>query len=411
MERKYAPVEKSKRIAVIDVLRGFAIFGILMVNIHLMYKPMLSTLLRSEIESTALNTALEAVVRFFFEGKFYLIFSFLFGYGFWIFMNKSVEGGKSIVLVFCRRLFFLLLFGIGHVVFLWAGDILVFYALFGFMLLLFRKSSNKKVIIWSIVFMVIPTILAALAVLFTWMGNQVPEVREMIAQSAEQNTLRFRSLYQEAVAAYSSGSFSEIISSRLMEYKALLPSIMFFYPIVVAAFLIGMLFARKRLLKDYMANKKFFVKSFWWGLSIGVPSNILLVVAVSNNNYQHPDIWMLLNVVMMLVGGLSLGMFYVSTIVLLFIKGKGAILENVFAPVGRMALTNYLSHSLISAFLFHSYGLGLYAKIEVWQGVLIAVAIFTGQIYFSRWWLKHYLFGPLEWLWRSLTYLKWQQIR
>lgn len=382
-----------------------------MVNIHLMYKPMLNAIMKPDIGSSVFNIGLESLLKFLFEGKFYIIFSFLFGYSFWLFLNKSVEDGKNILPFFRRRLFFLVLFGIGHVVFLWAGDILVFYALFGFLLLLFRKSSNKKVIRWAVAFLMIPTVLTALSVFFMWMGSQVPEANEAIVESTEQNFLALTSLYDKAVVVYANGTYADIISIRLAEYNAILPSVFFFYPVVLAVFLIGMLFARKNLLKEYKANKKFFVKSFWWGLGIGIPANALYLISFHNINYQLPDLWMLLNTSMMLVGGASLGLFYVSTIALLFIKGRTSIIENIFAPVGRMALTNYLIHSVIGAFLFHSYGFGLYAKIEVWQGILIAIMIFIGQVYFSGWWLKNYLFGPFEWLWRSLTYLKWQQMK
>ncbi len=408
MKTNYTPTQKNERQIIVDVLRGFAIFGILMVNMHLMYQPMLHVMMKPNLDSSTLNTALAALVRFLFEGKFYIIFSFLFGYGFWLFLNKTVEEGKSILPFFRRRMFFLLLFGIAHVVFLWAGDILVYYALFGFLLLLFRKSSNKKVIRWAIAFMVLPTFLTAISVFFMWMGSQVPEAKQVMEEQAGQNFVVLKSLYERAIVVYSKGSFFDIISIRLAEYKTMLPAAFFFYPVVLAMFLIGILFARKNLFKEYKSNKAFFVKSFWWGLAIGIPANSLFLVSYYNIDYQLPNIWMLLNTSMMLIGGASLGLFYVSAITLLFIKGKDLALKNIFAPVGRMALTNYLSHSIITAFLFHSYGLGLYGQIEVWQGVLLAITIFVGQVYFSRWWLKNYLFGPFEWLWRSLTYLKWQ---
>jgi uncharacterized protein len=411
METNYAPVQKSERVLLLDALRGLAVFGILMVNIHLMYKPMLDVIMKTGLENDTLNSVLRALVRFLFEGKFYIIFSFLFGYGFWLFMNKSVEGGKKIVPIFRRRLFFLLLFGLAHVVFLWAGDILVFYALFGFFLLLFRKSSNKKVYIWAIVFISIPTVLTAISVFFMWLGSQVPEAKELIAQSVEQGLIEQRALYAQTMEAFSNGSYSEIVSARLTEYKTILPAVLFFYPVVLAAFLVGMLFARKKLLKDYKSNKSFFVKAFWWGLGIGIPSNILYVMSFNNINYAYPDSWLLINTLMLLVGGASLGLCYISAITLLFVKEKSNFIKNMFAPVGRMALTNYLSHSIICAILFHSYGFGLYAQVEVWQAILIAIAIFTAQIYLSRWWLNHYLYGPFEWLWRSLTYLKWQTIK
>jgi uncharacterized protein len=110
-------------------------------------------------------------------------------------------------------------------------------------------------------------------------------------------------------------------------------------------------------------------------------------------------------------GGVSLGLCYVSGIVLLIAAGKGEKLKIYLAPVGRMALTNYLSHSIICFLLFYSFGLGLFGKVEVWQGIILTIVIFCLQIMFSGWWLKHFQYGPFEWLWRSLTYWKVQPFR
>jgi uncharacterized protein len=118
MNAKYSPIKSSERIFLIDVLRGLAIFGILMVNMPLMYEPMTQMMLGAKPGSSVVNIAAESFIKFFFEGKFYVIFSMLFGFGFWVFMNKKQEDGSSIIPVYSRRLFFLLLFGVAHVVLL-----------------------------------------------------------------------------------------------------------------------------------------------------------------------------------------------------------------------------------------------------------------------------------------------------
>jgi uncharacterized protein len=112
-----------------------------------------------------------------------------------------------------------------------------------------------------------------------------------------------------------------------------------------------------------------------------------------------------------LIGGIAFSLCYISIITLLFIKGKATLLSKTLVPMGRMALTNYLMQSTICAFIFHSYGLGFYGKVEVWQGILLTFLIYALQVIFSRIWLSYFYFGPLEWLWRSLTYRKFQEMK
>ena len=410
MSLKYSPLKQSKRIVLIDVLRGFAIFGILMVNMPMMFGPITQYLLGAKPDASQHQVISELFIKFFFEGKFIVLFSMLFGFGFWIFMNKTVEKGSSIILVYGRRLFFLLLFGLVHVLLFWAGDILVFYALFGFILILFKNASNRKIFKWAIWLTLIPTILTSLMVTVFWFFSQIPEAKSDMAIGIQKVIDDTHQLVEQASAIYSGGSFSEIVSIRIEEYQALLPGIPFFYPFVLGMFLIGIWAARKGVISDYIGNLLLFRKIFWWGLGIGIVTNTLFVIASLHAVMIIPDGWTLLASSMHIFGGVSLGLCYVSAIVLLFARGKSALFNRLLAPVGRMALTNYLLQSIICAFLFHSYGFGLFGKIEVWQGVVLTIIFFSVQIIFSRWWLNHFQFGPFEWLWRCLTYLKFQPL-
>jgi uncharacterized protein len=121
-----------------------------------------------------------------------------------------------------------------------------------------------------------------------------------------------------------------------------------------------------------------------------------------------PNGWYILSTTSHIIGGISFGMMYVSIVALLFAKGKQKFLTQALAPVGRMALTNYLLHSIITAILFLPFGFGLFGKMEVWQGIVLTVLIFALQIPFSRFWLNRFHYGPFEWFWRSLTYMKIQ---
>lgn len=408
-DSKYSPVKQTERIEIIDALRGFALFGILMVNLPYMYEPMSQVMIGAKPDASVTHIIAESFIKFLFEGKFYVIFSMLFGFGFWLFMNKRMEDDSSPLPLFRRRLFFLFLFGIAHVALLWAGDILVLYALFGFLLILFRKTPDHRIKRWAVAMTLIPTVLTSVMYLFMLLASRVPEAKEAIDVQLQGNQIVLTDLVERAKSVYSSGSLGEIISVRIEEYMTLLSgSLLFFGPVVLAMFLAGFLIARNGLVKRYNDNLPLFLRLFWWGLVTGVVTNALYAIAFRNAVMSNPNVWSLLATTMHTFGGISLGLCYISGMVILFIKGRSGWLTRNLVPVGRMALTNYFMHSIISVVLFHSYGFGLYGKFEMWQGILLTFVIFALQILFSRWWLKRFQFGPLEWLWRSLTYLKVQ---
>ena len=409
---KYSPLKKTERIELIDALRGFALLGILMVNMPLMYEPLSNLMLEAKPDASVKHIIAESFIKFFFEGKFYVIFSMLFGFGFYVFLNKSTDNGISTLPIFKRRLFFLLLFGLTHISLLWAGDVLLYYSLFGFFLILFRKASDKNAIRWAVTLALIPTFLISLMVLAVSLFSQNPEVKAAFDFQLQDNATVMNELVERASLVYSTGSFKEIFSVRIEEYITLLSgSLFFFCPVILAMFLVGFLVGRKGIIANYANNLHLFKKLFWWCLSVGVITNILYTVSFRYAIMNVPDGWSLLASSMHSLGGISLGLCYTSGIIILFIKGKAGLMVKYLVPVGRMALTNYLLQSIICAILFHSYGFGLFGKVEVWQGIVLTLIIFVSQIVFSIWWLNHFQFGPFEWIWRSLTYYKFQPMR
>jgi uncharacterized protein len=407
-DMKFNPLKQTERITIIDSLRGFALLGILMVNLPFMYEPMSTMALGANAGASEINKIAGSFIRFFFEGKFYVIFSLLFGFGFSIFMNKGTGAGSSVLPVFMRRLFFLFLFGAAHMVLLWAGDVLMFYAFYGFILILFRKRSDKTLFRWAAVFALLPSFII-LSVLVVALLAVNPELKLTIESLMNNDLIRMTNLVDKASQIYSTGSFAEIVSVRIEEY---LNSPLFYSSTtILAMFIIGFLLARKGILTNLMDNKTRFQKIFRWGLVLGVITNMLYLISYSYSSANEINGWLMLMVFAQSIGGIALGLCYVSGIALLFIKGKSGYFTKYFAPVGRMALTNYLFHSIIAAILFHSYGFALLGKVETWQGVVLTFFIFAVQIVFSRWWLNHFQFGPFEWVWRSLTYFKVQPIR
>lgn len=399
------PTDVKKRIPLLDVLRGTAIFGILAVNMPLMNAPVTTMLASIRLWEGLPDRIMDIVIKLFFEGKFYTLFSLLFGYGFWLFLNKPSPEGRSIVPLYRRRVFILLLIGILHMVLLWAGDILIFYALFGFLLILFRKSSDRKIFRWAIAFILIPIILTVLMTAMVGMAGADPEAAAAVEAGMNAQNERMNTQVMTALDIYARGSFAEIVGMRITEWLTLLPGLLFFYPNVIAMFLLGMLAARRGILADVEKHLPAFKKFFRWGLIIGLPANIIFAWVSYHGQPSDPTWPNALGMICIGFGAPALTLAYISGIALLFRKGFMKATATRLASVGRMALTNYLMQSIIGAILFHSYGFALYGKVSLWQGFLLTAMIFAVQAALSPLWLRRFRFGPAEWVWRRLTYL------
>jgi uncharacterized protein len=398
------PISSSQRLDLVDALRGFAILGILMVNMPGMFTPGVELIMMPNLGHRTVDMLAHSFILFFFTGKFFVLFSLLFGFGFYMFLHKDGEAGPQVVRTFRRRIFWLLLFGILHVTLLWEGDILIYYALFGLLLMLFRKSSIRKMVIWMIIFLLIPIVFSGLISLLPVMLAANPEALAGFEQGNQQQLAQTKDIIQRAYETYSKGTYPEIIAMNWEQWGFLIIGIFVFYPTCMAMFLLGLIIGRKGLFKNAADYLPFFRKLFWMGLIIGIPLNALLLFTISKTTPGSMDQWMALERTTSIFGGVAFLCAYVSGFILLYHSGKLSKLFSGLSAVGRMALTNYLSHSLIALFLFRSVGFGLYGKFEVWQGILLTFFIFGLQIFISKWWLGKFRYGPLEWLWRTLTY-------
>ncbi|MDY0104004.1 MAG: DUF418 domain-containing protein [Lentimicrobium sp.] len=405
MKNVAAPVEPGGRIIILDILRGIAILGILMVNMKLFVHPMSSMMVKPEAESSVIGFIPDLLIRFFFEGKFYTLFAFLFGYGFWLFIQKQIVSG-SIIPIFRRRLLILLLFGALHVLLLWAGDILFFYALFGFFLIPFRKTSDRKLIVWGAILILIPPLMVAFSGGMIALGSSMPEGKAAVDAALTESTAAIAELNQRAHLIYSMGSFKQIIGIRFEEWLTMLPAMIFFYPAVLGLFFFGVVAARKRRAEIHRSQLAFFKRVLPWSLMVGLLGEGFYTYSYFYANPMAPDGLTILASFAHAIGAPAMTLSYICIVVLLYLKGCFSGLCNALIPVGRMALTNYLMQSLICTSIFYGYGLGYYGKINTAQGLILGVIVFIFQVFFSRFWLSRFRFGPMEWLWRSLTYLK-----
>ncbi|MBZ0283385.1 MAG: DUF418 domain-containing protein [Anaerolineae bacterium] len=364
----------SERIAVLDILRGFALFGVLAVNIldfsSPMFMPGYVAPAFSPLESLA-----QSVILFFATGKFYLLFSFLFGLGFVTQMRRTSKTEQAFVPFYLRRLFILLVIGILHGVLLWHGDILSTYALAGVALLALRHWNNRW--LWVLValsMMISFAFIAASAEFSEWQRATInaTEMTRIIQNSSWIQMVQFRVDSADQIA--------------LMIVQV---------PSVFAMFLIGLMVGRSGYLEKRDSLRPMIQRAGGIGLIIGLPANLAFVTGLS---IEDP----LLTAIGMTLGAPALAVFYGSMILQL------AERLGWLAPVGQMALTNYLTHSLVCTTLFYGYGFGLYDRLSPMLTLALVLVIFSLQVIFSRVWLQYFRFGPIEWLWRSLTYGKWQ---
>lgn len=249
------PVTGKERIVTLDIIRGFALLGILLVNMLLFMAPLLYiNLTETQWWTTTGDILADYFITTFAEGKFYTIFSFLFGYGFYIFMERVREKGKPVVKLYVRRILVLLLFGIMHITLLWWGDILHFYAVIGLFLLLFRNKNEKTLLIWSAMLIIIPiVIMGGLTVLVAAIGDA-----DIAGQDFEQ--------VQTSVQVYSQGSFMEITRQRLADFSFVAGGMYIMAPQVLAMFLLGTYAAKRRLIQDANINGPL-LKKYGYGAS------------------------------------------------------------------------------------------------------------------------------------------------
>ncbi len=396
---------------ILDFFRGIAIFGILIVNMAWYNAPLFAQMGDFVLFDDTANRLAHIFIMIFFESKFYPLFALLFGIGFYVFTQKADVNIQALVYRYRLRLLYLLIFGILHVVFFWHGDILIIYALFGFVMTWFYKSSDKKVMVWGTIFLLLPVAIISLLVALLKMAMAMPEIGPGLEAGFREQLLYARDFIEKSILVYREGSFSDMIRVRLMEYAHAINGIIFAFPNVLFLFLTGMYMGRKKVFQDLDRAETILRKIFYWCLPVAVIFTPLYVYAMLHGSMLVPDWNMVLMIAGGMIGGTAQMFVYLYLFLLLYKKFKERPLVRRISFVGRMAFTNYLMHTIIVTTLVYGYGLGLYAQINYWQGILLAAAIYLLQLYWSEPWLRKYRFGPFEWLWGSMTYGKLQPIR
>ena len=410
------PIDATERIVLLDVLRGFALCGVFLSNVSMWFSGR-AFLPRAQVEAAMASApwwdtvtvyALSSLVY----GKFITLFSFLFGLGFSVQMSRAEARGAAIAPLYRRRLLVMLGIGLVHLLALWFGDILTIYATLGFTLLLFRTRTDKTLLLWAAALTLLGPLLFSVGMKFIPMllAGGAPDAET--AKAALEKASQARAQRLEVLLH---GNWFEVVATQVRyffgDYGRALPALLFG---LLGRFLLGFLAGRRRLFHDPSQHLPFFRKLLRWSLPIGGLAALVglgVQYLVRQKLVDPQSSWMLAMVPVRQLNELGLAAVYASGFVLLFQKEAWRRVLGVLSPVGRMALTNYLSETVISLLMYYGYGLGLMGRTGPAATVGLTLAVFSAQIVFSHWWLARFRFGPAEWVWRSLTYGKAQPMR
>ncbi|MGN1401469.1 MAG: DUF418 domain-containing protein [Bacillus sp. (in: firmicutes)] len=382
------PIDEKDRLITIDVIRGFALLGIFFVNMPTFFSPYLYIDPKTYWEN-GLDSTLSSFVETFMTGSFYPLFAFLFGFGAILQYERLRSKGLSFPKHFSRRLFVLLLIGVIHAFLFWHGDILITYAIGGAVFLLFYKLKPLALLLISILSY---GIFFGLFALLTLIIDQ--DFMMKLTYDAE--------AVERSLTAYGDGNFQDVFSQRMQDWLMVNGPQNFWLLIlsIVPFMMIGAAFAKNKWLVSVQKHKRMLVAIMIFAFVSGFFLKTLSYLPFADS---FPFTAM---VVKSYIGGPLLTFFYISALALLLDSEKARAVLHPFSYAGRMSVTNYLFQSVLFTSLFYSYGLGLYGNVSYSVGFVLVIITFALQVWFSKWWLSRYRFGPVEFLWRWGTYGK-----
>ncbi|MFX3673932.1 MAG: DUF418 domain-containing protein [Paenisporosarcina sp.] len=380
-----APTQLSERVVALDMMRGFSLLGIFIVNMLAFHTPFYYIDPYSWFQIPADKDAFQWI-DIVIQGSVYPLFSMLFGYGLAMQYEKAMERGVSFTNLALRRLFVLLSFGIIHAFFIWSGDILITYAISGLLLMWVLRLSAKWLVGIALVLYIVPNFVLSLISYIAL--KMFPE--EVMVYSGIQKI-------ESSIVAFGSGSWMEIFAQRAADWNyANGPAIVPFLLVTIFPYMMLGAAASKAKLIQRTAQKK----TFWFiliGVTLAIGTFIKFLPYTLSPNYftmYVQDIF----------GGPLQAIAYAGVIALLC---QLSLFRKIFSPVakaGRMSMTTYLTQSIVATTIFYSYGFGLYGKVDVMTGTWMAIGIFVIQLIFAEIWLTKFKQGPVEALWKRLTY-------
>lgn len=386
MKLQMEPIQKEKRISTLDVLRGISLLGIVIVNMITFNAPVLYYNPYEWWKDG--DAAVYKWVEILIQSSFYPIFAMMFGYGSVILRDRIKERGLTFSKIYFKRLLFLLLIGLLHAFFIWSGDILANYAIYGMVLIAMLELSGEVLMISGIMLFLIPNLLFILYILVNALID--PNTTLMYADIANVN---------KAFNAYSTGSYWEITKQRIADWTAVNGSSNLFFSVfsILPLMMIGAGASKAKLLQKAKDHKRKWLFLFVVSFIIGIFLKSLPVLINSNLAFK---------LIQQSLGGTIFSFAIVAFIVLLM---TNRICEKLLRPIGtagRMSLTIYLVQSIVGSIIFYHYGLGFYGGLTLLSCVLIGVFIYIIQIILAEIWFMKFQHGPLEKVWRMVTYGK-----
>jgi uncharacterized protein len=384
----------SQRIDLVDVLRGFALLGVLIANMcaysgWVFMDPRKA----AQLPIAGLDPVVKFTIVALIEAKFYSLFSLLFGLGFAIMRERFAGNGANAGRLFARRYAALFVIGVIHAALIFHGDILMLYGLLGFALLLFSRQSVRSLLIWAIGMLLLPVLLyAAGLVLLPHAGGSYPRFPAVI----------------RAFAAFKSTDYAGIVRGNIALDCAnwLRRLVLMFYPRVFGMFLLGFVLGQVGVLREPERYRRLLRAFATAGVWIGIPCSILFAVLDRHESPLPLSANGLARTLFESIGTPLLALGYLACITYLFQSIRWRHLVVWFAPIGRLALSNYLLQGVFCLFVFYGIGGDLYMRLSLTTAESIALALFASQALASNLWLTAFGYGPAEWIWRQVTYWK-----
>lgn len=383
----------SDRLHLIDALRGIALFGVILFN----FTAMVMAFAAGEImaKATSLDMGFATFDLVLIQGKARACFALLFGLGFGILMERAAAKGQGFTGFYLRRMLVLLAIGLVNLALLFWGDILILYALLGMVMLLFRGASDRALLVLGFALILIPPLLAGAIEGIT--GAPMPNLAGLPPEAAE-------AVQGLTAPIYRHGNFASYVAQNLRyyldHYRTDTSYAVIYACSVLGLFMLGLWAARMRIAANVARWRPTLVRLVWWCLPLGLAVS---VVHATRRMGIPAEGWAYAGVTAAYAGLAIAAIGYIAGFCLL-LSGSGRWLQRPLAPMGRMALTGYLTSNLIGGFVWYGWGLGLIGKWSLTAVNLLAFGVFVGLCLFSAIWLSLFRFGPAEWGWRSLTY-------
>lgn len=399
-----SPASGIRRLELLDALRGFALLGVLMVNLRsFSLFEFLTPSDRAALPTAAWDRMVDMAMALLVDARSITLFSLLFGVGFAMQMNRPMATQNTANHVrrrYVRRMLILLAIGLVHAWLFWWGDILRYYAVFGLALLAFTRLS--------------PRMLAALGV---FVAVAMPVLLQPVLPPLLPSQASPAQSAAAALAAFSSDRWSTVLDGNFARDARMRIAVWWLPLFVFGRLLIGMAIGRAGVLQRSLEYRHFWRRLLYASLATSLVATVLLLLRDHNAAgtvaewLRGGDVGKTVTRLLRHIAPLAQGVFYMAAFVLLFQRAAWRHWLRKLAPMGRMALTNYLAQTLFGLGLFYGIGLGIGPRLGLVGIAACSIAIFALQAAFSCWWLARFRFGPAEWLWRSLVYGKPQPMR